>query len=138
MLPETMNSAPAALGAPVAAGSVVRQFSALAARPHWRINEDGQVERSLGNGGWQQVLDAGTSRLRVVSVMVGSVWAGGDQLRLYRSVDNGATWNAVPLPPKGDEASAITHVRFQNPLQGRIDAADGSSWLTTDGGVTWK
>jgi hypothetical protein len=137
MLPQTMNSAPA-LGGPMATAPVARQSSALATRPHWRINEDGKVERSFGNGGWQQVLDAGASKLRVVSVIGGSVWAAGDKLRLYRSVDNGMTWSAIPLSPKSGTGSAITHVRFQTPLHGRIDAADGSSWVTTDGGVTWK
>jgi Putative zinc-finger len=139
MLPKTMNPEPGeALGGPVRAGSVARAFSGVGARPQWRINASGQVERSLGNGLWQEVLDAGTSKLRVVSVLGGSVWAGGDKLRLYRSTDNGVTWSAVQLPPKGDAANAITHVRFQTALDGKIDATDGSSWVTTDGGITWK
>jgi hypothetical protein len=139
MLSQTMNAEPgAALGGPVIAGNPARAFSAVSVRPQWRINEAGQVERSLGNGVWEEVLDAGTSKLRVVSVLRGSVWAGGDKLHLYRSIDNGATWSAVQLPPKGDEANAITHVRFETPLNGQIDATDGSSWVTTDGGITWK
>lgn len=136
MLPETMNAEPgAALGGPVA---TARAFSGVSVRPQWRINEAGQVERSFGNGVWNEVLDAGTSKLRVVSVLRGSVWAGGDKLRLYRSTDNGVTWSAVQLPPKGDAANAIAHVRFETPLDGKIDATDGSSWVTTDGGITWK
>ncbi len=139
MLPQTSTAEPgAALGGPVAAGNLTRAFSAVSVRPQWRINEAGQVERSFGNGVWQEVLDAGTSKLRVVSVLRGSVWAGGDKLRLYRSTDNGVTWSAVQLPPKGDAANAITHVRFETPLDGKIDAADGNSWVTTDGGITWK
>jgi photosystem II stability/assembly factor-like uncharacterized protein len=130
------------MGGPAAAAHGLRQFSALAARPQWRINEAGQVERSFsgggGNGDWQQVLDAGPAKLRVISVIGNAVWAGGDQLRLYRSLDNGATWNPIQLPPKNGAASAITHVRFQSPLDGKIEAADGSSWVTTDGGATWK
>ena len=134
-----MNAEPGtALGGPVRAGSVARAFSGVSVRPQWRINEAGQVERSLGNGVWQEVLDAGTSKLRVVSVLGGSVWAGGDKLRLYRSTDNGVTWSAVQLPPKGNAANAIAHVRFQTALDGKIDATDGSSWVTTDGGITWK
>jgi hypothetical protein len=139
MLPQTTNAeAGAALGGPLAAGSVARAFSTARTRPQWRINDAGQVERSFGNGVWQEVLDAGTSKLRVVSVLRGSVWAGGDKLRLYRSTDNGVTWSAVQLPPKGDGANAITHVRFETPLDGKIDANDGSSWVTSDGGITWK
>jgi hypothetical protein len=139
LLPQTSTAEPgAALGGPVAAGNLTRAFSAVSVRPQWRINEEGQVERSFGNGVWQEVLDAGTSKLRVVSVLRGSVWAGGDKLRLYRSTDNGVTWSAVQLPPKGDAANAITHVRFETPSDGKIDAADGSSWVTTDGGITWK
>jgi hypothetical protein len=139
MLPQTTNGEPAAgLGGPLAAGSVARAFSGVGARPQWRINDAGQVERSFGNGVWQEVLDAGKAKLRVVSVLRGSVWAGGDKLRLYRSADNGVTWSAVQLPPKGDGANAITHVRFETPLDGKIDANDGSSWVTSDGGITWK
>jgi hypothetical protein len=139
ILPQTTTAEPgAALGGPLAAGNLTRAFSAVSVRPQWRINEEGQVERSFGNGVWQEVLDARPSKLRVVSVLRGSVWAGGDKLRLYRSLDNGGTWSAVQLPPKGDAANAITHVRFETPLDGKIDAADGSSWITTDGGITWK
>jgi len=139
MLPETMNAAPdASVGGPVRAGSVVGAFSGVSARPQWRINEAGQVERSFGNGLWQEVLDAGTAKLHVVSVLSDSVWAGGEKLRLYRSIDNGVTWSAVQLPSKGSVQNVITHVRFQTPLDGEIDTADGTSWLTTDGGITWK
>jgi hypothetical protein len=139
MLPETMNAEPGtALGGPVGAGSVARAFSGISARPQWRINKAGQVERSFGNGVWQSVLDAGTSKLHVVSFLGGSVWVGGDELLLYRSIDNGVTWSAVQLPPKGRAANAIMRVRFETPLDGKIDATDGSSWFTTDGGITWK
>jgi len=139
MLPLTTNGEPAApLGGPLAAGSAARAFSGVSARPQWRINQAGQLERSFGNGVWREVLDAGASKLRVVSVLRGSVWAGGDKLRLYRSMDNGVTWSAVQLPPKGDAANAIIHVRFETPSNGQIDANDGSSWVTTDGGITWK
>ena len=139
MLPQTTNAEPGAeLGGPVAAGRVARAFSGGSVRPQWRITEAGRVERSFGNGVWQEVLDAGTAKLRVVSVVRGSVWAGGDKLHLYRSTDNGVTWSAVQLPPKGDAANAIAHIRFETLLDGKIDATDGSSWVTTDGGITWK
>jgi len=139
MLPQTTYAEPGpALGGPRAAGNVTRAFSAVSVRPQWRINEAGKVERSFGNGVWHEVLDAGTAKLRVVSVLRGSVWAGGDKLCLFRSADNGVTWSAVQLPPKGDGANAITHVRFETPLDGKIDVNDGSSWVTSDGGITWK
>src|SRR5271170_4508343 len=84
MLPETMSAEPdASLGGPVRAGSLAGAFSGVSARPQWRINEAGQVERSFGSGVWQVVLDAGPSKLHVVSVLSGSVWAGGDKLRVY-------------------------------------------------------
>jgi Putative zinc-finger len=107
-------------------------------RAHWRINDNGQVERSYGNDAWSEVLDGGSSKLRVVSVLDHEVWAGGESLLVYRSVDNGATWSAVKLPEKQSSKSAITHILFQTPLEGTIEADDGSSWVTTDGGITWK
>jgi hypothetical protein len=107
-------------------------------RPQWRINETGQAERSIGGGSWQPVLTDEKSRMRVVSVFDSDVWIGGDDARLYHSTDNGGTWNAVALPGKDGGQHSITHIRFQTLQSGTVDAEDGTSWTTTDGGKTWN
>jgi Photosynthesis system II assembly factor YCF48/Putative zinc-finger len=107
-------------------------------RPHWRINESGQVERSFGYGEWQAVLPNEKWKMRVVSVFDSDVWVGGEELHLYHSTDNGATWNAVTLPNKAAGEHAVAHIRFQTQQAGTVEAEDGTSWTTTDGGRTWE
>lgn len=107
-------------------------------RPRWRINGAGQVERSFGNGAWQAVLPNEKSKMRVVSVFLGSVWIGGENIRLYRSTDNGGTWTPVSLPAKNGSLHAIVHIGFESPQNGTIEAEDGTIWTTTDGGRTWN
>ncbi|HEY4050038.1 MAG TPA: YCF48-related protein [Acidobacteriaceae bacterium] len=107
-------------------------------RPHWRINESGQVERSFGYGAWQAVFPNEKWKMRVVSVFDSDVWVGGEALHLYHSTDNGATWNAVTLPNKAAGEHAIAHIRFQTQQAGTVEAEDGTSWTTADGGRTWE
>jgi hypothetical protein len=108
------------------------------ARPHWRINDSGQLERSMEDGAWQAVPMPDTSKLYVVSVSGSEVWAGGENLRLDHSMDNGATWESVKLPAKNGYNHTLTHIRFHTAQQGTIDSDDGTSWKTNDGGRTWK
>lgn len=109
---------------------------ASVARPHWRINEQGQVERAFGNEPWQVVLGADGKKMRVLSVAGAEVWAGGADSKVYRSEDNGQNWKAVTLPAK--TSAAIAHIRLESPQEIRIEAADGITWVSTDGGATWK
>jgi Putative zinc-finger len=107
-------------------------------RPRWSINEQGQPERAFGDGPWQPILGLAGSKMRVVSIMNGEVWVGGDNSRVYRSSDEGATWQEIPLPAKNGSAHTIVHIRFETAQTGTIDAADGTTWQTADGGNTWK
>jgi hypothetical protein len=121
-----------------AASGMLGSLSGRAVRPNWRINNNGQVERSFGNGAWQVVLKSETSQLRVVVAIDSGVWVGGENLQLYHSIDNGTTWNAIKLPDKNGRLSAIVHIRFQTTQEGAVDSEDGTSWTTTDGGRTWQ
>jgi hypothetical protein len=112
--------------------------AAVTVRPHWRIDSAGHAERSFGDGDWQPVLANESARMRVVSVFESEVWVGGENARLYHSSDNGNTWNIVPLPVKNGDEPVIVHIRFQTPQAGTVEAADGTSWTTADGGATWK
>jgi hypothetical protein len=138
----------ARLSAPTPAGSAfagaelplpaVQASVAAIARPHWRINTSGQAERSFGNEAWEAVLADEKARMRVISVFDGDVWVGGENTRLYHSVDNGSTWNLVSLPQKDRREHAIIHIRFQTSQAGTVEAADGVVWTTADGGVSWN
>lgn len=113
-------------------------IAAIYARPHWRIDSAGQVERAFGEGAWQPVLANESAKMRVVSVFETQVWVGGENTRLYRSSDNGSTWSAISLPLKNNKDHEIIHIRFQTPQAGTVEASDGTAWTTTDGGATWN
>jgi hypothetical protein len=44
----------------------------------------------------------------------------------------------VPLPERNGPDHSIAHIRFDSAQEITIDAADGTSWATTDGGDSWK
>jgi hypothetical protein len=135
---------PAATGgprglAPALAGSFAKSANAgLVTRPHWRINDDGHLERAFGDGAWQAVAIGDHARLHVVSTIGSAVWAGGENDALYRSPDEGATWQTVQLPPKNGAGQILIHIRFDDASTGTIEASGGTTWSTTDGGATWK
>jgi hypothetical protein len=135
---QPMSQSHAALAGALRGSAMSKATSGTVARPHWRINENGQPERSFGNGPWQAVLPNELTKMRVVSVSGNDVWVGGENLRLFHSSDNGTTWTLVALPDKNDREHAITHILFQTEQTGAVDSDDGTSWTTTDGGVTWK
>jgi hypothetical protein len=135
---------PAATGgprglAPALAGSFAKSANAsLVTRPHWRINSEGLLERAYGDGAWQAVAIGDHTTLHVVATVGGTVWAGGESDVLYRSQDEGATWQTVQLPPKNGAGHVLTHIRFNDTTTGTIEASDGTTWSTTDGGATWN
>jgi hypothetical protein len=112
--------------------------SAVITHTNWRINDRGRVERSLNDGEWQVVLAAEKSKMRVVSVFGREVWVGGESLHLFYSIDDGTTWDQVTLPNKEGSNAAITQIRFETQQSGTVEAEDGTSWSTNDGGKTWK
>ncbi len=112
--------------------------AAVSARPHWRIDSMGQAERSFGAGAWQPVLPNESAKMLVVSVFDAQVWVGGENTRLYHSADNGSTWTLVTLPMKNGLEHGIVHIRFQTQASGVVEASDGTSWITADGGVSWQ
>jgi hypothetical protein len=108
------------------------------ARPHWRINGSGQVQVSYGDGAWSRMLADESAKFAVISVIGGDVWAGGENARLYHSTDSGATWTPIPLPTKNGTAHTIVRIHFQTPQAGSVECDDGTAWISTDGGRTWK
>jgi hypothetical protein len=133
-----MPKSPTALSAAPAARVMDSLSSFSGTRAHWRINDQGQVQRSMNGGEWQPALVDEKARMRVVSVLNGEVWVGGENMRLYRSVDNGGSWNPVTLPEKDSGSHVITQIHFQTGQAVTVEAEDGTSWSSSDGGKTWK
>lgn len=139
--PPAPVSPPASTGGPQGltsglAGSFAN--ASLGPRAHWRINGDGNLERAFGDGAWQAVAIGDHARLHVVATVGGIVWAGGENDALYRSQDNGATWQPVQLPPKNGAGHVLAHIRFDDAAAGTIEASDGTTWSTSDCGMTWN
>jgi Putative zinc-finger len=109
-----------------------------AVRPLFRINDEGQIERSTDAGLWQPVPVGTPVHFRVLSVSGADIWAGGDRLRLFHSQDNGATWVEVQPPIGADRTHAIIHIRIESPQKLAVESDDGTTWSTIDGGVTWQ
>jgi hypothetical protein len=112
--------------------------AASIARPHWRINEQGQPERAFGGGAWQPVPPSGSAKVHTLAVFGGEVWAGGEKSQVFRSIDNGISWRIVALPEKDGADHTIAHIRINSAQEITIEASDGTSWATTDGGASWK
>jgi len=109
-----------------------------AARPHWRINDQGQPERAFGDGPWQVVLPGQAARMQVVSVFGAEVWLGGEKSQVFRSFDNGRTWHIVTLPEKNGSDHTITHIRFDSAQKITVEAADRTAWTSEDGAASWQ
>ncbi len=105
---------------------------------HWRITNDGHLERSTSAGVWMSVLAEQPVIFRVVAVIGNEVWAGGSDGALFHSTDNGDNWGRIALIADGQpERSAVNSIRFDTPAAGRVTTDGGATWTTVDGGKTW-
>lgn len=133
--PQVTNASVTPLSAELKAGAVA---GALAnAQPRWRIKH-GHLQRAIGGGPWQPAPLVDPASMHVVSVFGNEAWVGGEDTRLYRSSDNGNTWQPVVLPGKNGPAHTITHIRFTTAQSITVQSSDGTSWTTSDAGATWN
>jgi hypothetical protein len=125
-----------------ARASALAKVSALAteivspnANVRWRILTAGSVARSTDGGTtWQTqstgvplTLTAGTAPSPTMCWLVGP---GGV---IVLSTD-GRTWQPVPFP----EVIDLTSIRASDGANATVTAADGRTFITTDGGKTWR
>jgi hypothetical protein len=101
----------------------------------WRIPAAGSVDRSIDGGmTWQTqstgvpaTLTAGTAPSPTICWLVGP---GGI---IVLSTD-GRTWQRVPFP----EAIDLASIRASDEVNATVTTADGRTFVTTDGGKTWR
>ncbi len=111
---------------------------AIVTRRQWRITADGRLEHSALSGSWTPVLTDQPAKFHVVSVVADNVWAGGNGGVLFHSADGGQNWNKVVLSsPPVVETGTIVSIQFSDAMHGIVTTDGGSSWNTSDGGVTW-
>ncbi len=76
---------------------------------------------------------------RAVSANGADVWAGGSSGLLFHSTDSGGHW--VPVVPVTDDASLtgdIVSLGFADSQHGKVTTSTSETWLTGDGGKTWR
>src|SRR5947207_1572771 len=100
----------------------------------------GMLQRSLDSGrSWEIVPVGSTSGFRAIFSADSDVWVGGKAGALYHSSDSGQTWKQVAPSSKGERLAAdISHIEFSDPANGSISAVNGVTWLTSDGGQSWR
>src|SRR5262249_6324428 len=114
---------------PALGGAVAKSAGGnVIARPQWRDHKTGRPRRTLGSGGCEPLVPSEQDRMHIVSVISDTVWAGGENDVLYRTQNEGLTWQKVALPEKNGSAHVIAHIRFVNAATGTIEAEDGTSW----------
>ncbi len=105
----------------------------------FRIDDDGELQRSAGRDEWKPALAKAQTRVNAVSVLGMNVWAGGSQGRLFHSKDGGDHWTKIQLEAAGKPlGETITSIRFRDQRAGTITTDSGAVWETYDGGAHWR
>jgi len=114
-------------------------YLSLTIRSHWRITDEGHLERSPAGDDWTQVLADQPIRFRAVAVVGNDVWAGGNNGALFHSVDGGGHWAQAVLSADGHpETGAVVSINFDTVSQGSVRTETGSTWTTSDRGQSWN
>jgi hypothetical protein len=146
---------PAAASAPLEAESNVAalraqkaeaaRFSALRAAPPtaaapggeviWRFGPRGLIEKSSDGGKmWTRQPSPTNTRLAAGSAPSKEVcWAVGAEGVVLRTTD-GERWEKVASPTE----AGLHSVAARNAMEARVTAVDGKTYVTADGGRTWR
>ena len=123
-------------GQPGAANKLAR---AALPSTRWRITANGHLERALPGTAWTRVLVDQPVAFRAVDTIGANVWAGGNGGALFHSIDQGERWNKVALSVNGHaERSPVVSIHFDNAVQGSVRTESGTTWTTSDGGLSWN
>jgi hypothetical protein len=107
-----------------------------AVQVRWRITASrDRIERALGPAGtWQPVDTPAPAPLRAGFAPSASVcWIVGDDGTVLRTTD-GLRFESVRFP----EAVHLTSISALDARQATVTTADGRTFRTTDGGLTWS
>jgi hypothetical protein len=100
----------------------------------WRIAQGGSVERTTDNGlSWQTQLTGASGLTSGAAPSPTICWLVGPAGTVVVSTD-GRTWQRVSLR----DAIDLTAVLAADGANATVTAADGRSFVTSDGGKTWR
>lgn len=115
--------------------SVARAADAVrpAAVPRWRIVASSMVERSLGDGPWEQVAIEGSVTLTGgIALAPSTCWLIGRSGVVLRSTD-GVRFERRPFPEPAD----LSSIRATDDRRAEVTTTDGRVFSTQDAGATW-
>jgi hypothetical protein len=99
--------------------------------------QEGPTASGAEKTGTQETLNP-TLVFRAVTALGPEVWAGGNSVMLYHSLDSGSHWMRVePLETGVSPAGDILTVEFSDRLHGKFLTSTGELWTTSDDGQTW-
>ena len=99
----------------------------------WRLGTPGRIERSTDEGqSWTLQADVGVELLAGSASSELVCWVVGRGGMVLRTTD-GERWNQVAAPTDQD----LVSIDAQDAMNATTRAADGSRFVTTDGGRTW-
>jgi hypothetical protein len=110
------------------------------AAPGWTLSPEGGLQRSFDSGRtWQTVPVASGVVFRALAANDSDIWAGGAAGALYHSSDAGQRWTEIKPATDGKQLTAnIMHVEFADPQHGKLTTDNHETWITSDGGQTWR
>ena len=102
----------------------------------WRLGVGGEVQHSADGGmTWQaQVTGVTVAPTAGFSPAPSVCWLVGPAGLVLITTDQGGSWRRLPFPIDTDLAS----VRATDHLAATIATADGRTFVTSDGGATWR
>jgi hypothetical protein len=107
-------------------------LAAASAPVRWRVAES-RLQRATTGGLWEDVSTGVTASLTAFAAPSPSVcWVVGRGGVVLLSTD-GTAWRRVPFP----EPTDLSAIEAADALKASVSTADGRTFDTTDGGVTW-
>jgi len=101
----------------------------------WQFGVGGAILRSSNSGPWLAQPSGVTTDLLAGSAPSSDVcWMVGKSGTIVRTLDNGAHWRLVKAPSLDD----YTRISATDSNNATVAAANGQSFTTHDGGVTWS
>ena len=115
-----------------AAQTARTDLAAASAPVRWRIAGSG-LQRSTNGGPWEDVSTGVTAALTAFAAPSPSVcWVVGRSGVVLLSTD-GTDWRQLPFP----ETTDLSAIEAADASRASVSTADGRTFDTTDGGVTW-
>jgi hypothetical protein len=116
-----------------AAQRALNELAAPSSPARWRIAGSGLQRSTNGGQLWEDVSTGVTTPLTAVAAPSASVcWVAGRGGVVLLSTD-GNTWRRVPFP----ETTDLAAIRATDSRSASVTTADGRTFDTSDGGVTW-